>query len=253
MKEKEIILKDKGPKSSEEDYTTLGVSEKQRNFEKSILPEGSSKDALRKAILDSNVEGFDDRNQKSLIRKLLKSGGNIQGLLTLIKTNHGDYFNKAIGTWARKRGRNFELQVCKIFEEILKQKENSGLIYRTPIERCGTQLYDLVLYLNSKVPVFIECKAGGASEKGGFLVIDFQSRALKNYDQREDLIENLLENTGAPYWFAFPEEEGIVLIPKRYIVKDKNKVKIPLDLTFKINDKTPLGSIHEFYEKEIKK
>lgn len=207
----------------------------------------SQLEEIRGDLLSGKIDTV--RAQRSAIRKILSEGGRISGLMPLIRS-HGTYFNKALGSWARKRGRLFEVEVVDTLKEMV-ERSGGGIVYRTPIQRCGSQLYDIVIYLREKRPVFLQCKAGGAQEYESYLLIDTESRAMKNCHGRKPLILDLLEKTKAPYFFVFPHSMGLIMVPYRTLTTKRGRVRVLYEDTTVINQEQSIEVLHELYFKEI--
>ena len=150
----------------------------------------------------------------------MKSGGDLSGYSSYI-LNLGGSFVRAYGRWARKRGRTFEKVVCQTLEDHLNSCNISCWSYRAATQRCATQLYDIVIYLKNRAPIFIECKAGGIRRNSKGLRVDYNHRAMKNASDRHELLADLSNKISPLYYYVFPEEERLVCIPLQEILDKK--------------------------------
>ena len=157
---------------------------------------------------------------KTILRKILKQGGDLTGYYELVQSL-GKPFQSQYGRWARRRGRNFEVMATKKIQEAFKDSVYHCISYRSSNEKCATQLYDLVLYIRDRPPLFIECKTGGVIQNSKGVRIDRGHRALKNLKEREILLRYLYETLNPSYFFYFGGKSE-VLIPLSEILRNEH-------------------------------
>ena len=190
------------------------------------------------------------RRQRQLLRKLLKTGADIRGYNHMIRA-HGSQLSSLVGSWARRRGRNFQVQVVNVIQQILMREPYSGVVHRCAIERYGSQPYDIGLYLRARRPVFLQCKAGGFQENSRSYVVCKNSRSMRNVTGKASSIEEFLAHTQAPYLFAYPHKDQVALVPARLVLQPRQRISIPKDKVYFLGPESTYDHLLWIYDSQV--
>lgn len=191
------------------------------------------------ALLEDKVKNL--RQIKAHLRLGLKKGCNLSGYYSLIQSL-GPVFRKEYGRWARRRGRRFQNEVVQLLSKYFEEGGDSCWAYRAANERCATQLYDVVIYLKNKPPIFIECKVGGLKNTSRGYTIDYNCRSMLNIEERREFLKQLDNKLSAIYFFAYPgrNETELRLVTLKDVLYKSKKPTV-----YQINSGESLRSAYE--------
>lgn len=214
LKQFKVFLREVNAKSNKEISVTLNhwyVNNKESATEQMLL--------LLKTNLYKNI------------KRQFKEGVNIKGAL------EHEYIEKDLslkvlrGKWARRRGLHFEKIIVKVFNSYFTENNiacYSNLNYVSPFLY---QPYDVCIFVKSKPPILLECKAAGVSTVNSKTAIKACNRRYLRAFANKDNIKRSIEDLKTPYYYVYGDFQN----NKFYIVNARHVLSnLPLLYTRKV-------------------
>lgn len=158
-----------------------------------------------------------EKECNKLIKKKLKAGDALKGRLENLIINQQKALRTERAHWARKRGRNFQIEVVQLLTSIGKKLQQRMVVQLNKVNKYAFQPYDVALFSAKSRPIFFECKSGGVKMTDKGLCVCSNNRRYTNYQSKKDRIENFFYNSGSELYYCYNDTDKIWLVRAKVI------------------------------------